>query len=152
MPAVSAILSALHLLALGVGLSSIEQRARALAGPLDTEGLKRVFRADALWGIAALLWITTGAARAFGPLEKGTEFYLGNRLFHLKLGLFLLIFVLEIVAMRTLTGWRKAVRRHETPDLSRAKTLATLSRVEMLLVVVIVFIASFMARGFGIPG
>ena len=46
MTALAAILSALHLLALAIGLPAIGMRAAALRGPLDPAGLKRVFAAD----------------------------------------------------------------------------------------------------------
>jgi putative membrane protein len=38
--------------------------------------LNDVFTADSFWGIAALLWIVTGLWRAFGGLEKGSDYYL----------------------------------------------------------------------------
>ena len=149
MPAISAIVSALHLLALAVGLPAIVLRAAALGGPLDAAALRRVFRADSAWGIAALLWVTTGPARAFGPLEKGSTFYLSSRLFFAKMALFLLVLLLEIGPMAALIGWRRALGRGATPDLSRARLYARLSWVEAILVVAIVFVAAFMARGFG---
>jgi putative membrane protein len=149
MAVAAAVLSGLHLLALAIGLPAIYVRTRALKGPLDGEGLRRVFVADSWWGLAALLWIATGPVRAFGPFEKGAAFYLGTWLFHLKLGLFALIFALEITPMVGLIRWRMALRRGESPDLSAAPLYRILSHVEMGLVVVIVFVAAFMARGFG---
>jgi putative membrane protein len=149
MTAVSAIFSALHLLALGIGLFAVSTRGRELAGRLDDAALKRVFRADALWGIAAVLWLVTGSARAFGPLEKGTDYYLHNPLFHVKIGLFLLVFLIELWPMTALIRWRGAIKRGEAPDLSRAKLFARLSHLEAALVTAIVFVAAFMARGFG---
>ena len=152
MPIGSAVLSALHLLALAIGLPAVVLRARALGRPLDAAGLQGVFRADLAWGIAAFLWLTTGPARAFGPFEKGTAFYLSSPLFHAKVTLFLIVFLLEIAPMRTLAGWRRALRRGETPDLSAARRLAALSWIEATAVVLIVFVAAFMARGFGMRG
>jgi putative membrane protein len=152
MHGLSAILSALHLLALAVGLPAIVLRATALRGPLDAIGLRRVLGADMAWGIAALLWITTGPGRAFGPFEKGTTFYLSSPLFYLKLGLFALVFALEIRPMVGLIGWRRALRAGHAPDVSRAGAYARLSWIEAILIVVIVFVASFMARGFGMGG
>ena len=149
MAVVAAVLSALHLLALAVGLPAIYARTRALRGPLDAESLRRVFIADGWWGFAALLWIATGPFRAFGPFEKGAAFYLGTWLFHLKLGLFALIFALEIGPMVGLIRWRMTLKRGESPDISAAPLYRLLSHIEMALVVVIVFVAAFMARGFG---
>src|SRR2546422_1184797 len=51
---ISAIVSALHVLALALGLPSIFFRGRALKGSLDGPGLHRLFTADTVWGIAAL--------------------------------------------------------------------------------------------------
>lgn len=147
--AISGILSALHVLSLAIGLPAVVLRGMALRGPLDAAGLRRVFAADAAWGIAAGLWILTGAARAFGPFEKGTAFYLHSPLFYLKIALFLLVFLFELRPMVGLIRWRAALKRGETPDLSRAGDYAMLSRLEATLVVAIVFVAAFMARGIG---
>ena len=145
----SAILSALHVLALALGLPSVYLRGRALKGPLDRDGLRRLLAADTVWGIAAGLWIATGLLRAFGGLEKGSQFYLQSPLFWTKMALFATVIILEIWPMVTFIRWRGALRRGETPDTSRARALYLVNHVEMGLVVLIVFVASFMARGFG---
>jgi len=145
----SAIVSALHVLALALGLPSVYLRGRALKGPLDRDGLRRLLAADTVWGIAAGLWIATGLLRAFGGLEKGSQFYLQSPLFWTKMALFATVIILEIWPMVTFIGWRGALRRGETPDTSRARALYLVNHVEMGLVVLIVFVASFMARSFG---
>jgi putative membrane protein len=146
---ISAVLSALHLLALAIGFGAIAVRAALLRRRLDPDRLRAVFVADNLWGLAAFLWITTGPARAFGPFEKGTQFYVSSTMFHLKIGLFLLILLLEIMPMVGLIKWRIALKRGATPDLSRAGLYSTLSHLEAGVVAAIVFVAAFMARGFG---
>jgi putative membrane protein len=145
----AAIVSALHLLALALGLPSVFVRGRALKGRLDRDGLQRVFAADTVWGVAAVLWLATGLLRAFAGLEKGTAFYLASHLFWLKMALFVAIVLLEIRPMMTLMRWRAAVRGGGTPDTSAARALYQVNHVELALVVVMVFVASFMARGFG---
>ena len=146
---ISAIVSALHVLALAIGLPSVLLRGRALKGPLDGDGFRRLFAADNAWGVAALLFVVTGLSRAFGGLEKGTTFYLHSTLFWTKLALFGAVLLLEIWPMVTFIRWRRARRRGETPNTSRARALHAINHVEMILAVVIVFVASFMARGFG---
>ena len=146
----SAIVSALHVLALGIGLPSVFFRGRALKGPLDAEGLRRLFAADNAWGGAAVLWIGTGLLRAFGGLEKGAHFYLHSRLFWAKVALFATILALEAWPMVTFIRWRIQRGRGQAPDTSSAAALWVLNHLEMGLVVVIVFVASFMARGFGL--
>ena len=150
MSAAAAVVAALHYFALVLGLSSVYLRGRALRGPLDVAGLKRLFTADNIWGIAAALWLVTGLLRAFGGLEKGSAFYLHSSLFWLKMALFVAVVVLEIRPMVTFIGWRRAAGRGGRPDTSAARTLYVINHIEMALVVVIVFVASFMARGFGL--
>ena len=146
---ISTTVSALHVLALALGLPSVYLRGRALNGPLDGEGLRRLFAADSVWGLAAVLWIVTGLLRAFGGLEKGGQFYLHSRLFWVKLGLFAVTLLLELGPMVTFIRWRVQQGRGETPDTGRAPTFYLLNHIQMGLIVVMVFVASFMARGFG---
>src|SRR5262245_26673275 len=143
----SAIVASLHYLALAIGLPAVMLRGRALKGPLDAPGLRRLFSADTMWGVAAALWVATGLLRAFGGLEKGSAFYLGSRLFYLKMALFVAIVALEIWPMLTFMRWRAAVRRGVLIDTSRAHALFEVNHVQLALVIVMVFVASAMARG-----
>jgi putative membrane protein len=143
------LLAAFHFLALAIGLGSIWGRARALRGPLDAQGLRRVFYNDTWWGIAALLWLLTGFARAFGPFEKGPAYYLSTPFFHAKVGLFIVVFLLELWPMITFIRWRRRIGRGETPDVSRALTFSKISYLQATIVVVMVFVAVAMARGTG---
>ena len=152
MRVLGAVVAALHYLALGAGLPAIWHRARLLGGSLDRECLRRVFLSDTVWGIAAVLWLVTGAMRAFGGIEKGASFYLGSWLFHLKLGLVALILALEILPMVALIRCRIALSRGQNPDLRNAALYRSLSFVQFAIVIAIVFVAAFMARGFGRMG
>jgi putative membrane protein len=146
----SAIVSALHVLAVALGVSSIYLRGRALKRPLDHDGLSRLFAADNVWGIAALLLLATGLLRAFGGLEKGTHFYLGSRLFWIKMALFLAVILLEIWPMVTFIRWRADRRHGRRPDTTQARALYAVTHAELAIVVLMVFVAAFMARGFGL--
>jgi putative membrane protein len=148
MLAFAAVVSSLHVLALATGLPAVTLRGHALRGPFDDRAFRRMFVADTLWGVAAIVWLATGLLRAFGGLEKGSAFYLGSTLFWTKMALFLLVVLLEIYPMTMLIRWRIARRHGDAPDTSSARTLYVVNHVEMVLVVVIVFVASFMARGF----
>ena len=146
----SAIVSSLHLLALAFGLPGVYLRGRALRGPLDDSGLARLFAADTVWGAAAVLWVATGLLRAFGGLEKGSQFYLSSPLFWVKMAFLLLIIALEVWPMVTFIRWRIARGRGQTPDTTHAGALYAINRVQVVLVVVMVFVASLMARGVGL--
>jgi putative membrane protein len=144
----AAILSSLHLLALAIGLPAVVLRGRALRGPFDDAGLRRLFAADTAWGIAAAFWLATGLLRAFAGVEKGTAFYLGSALFWTKMTLFLVVVVLEIHPMVTFIRWRAVRARTQRLDTSGARSLYVINHIEMAIVIVMVFVASFMARGF----
>lgn len=147
---IAALVSALHLLALALGLSAVYFRGRALRGTLDADGLRRLFAADNMWGLAAGLWLLTGLLRAFGGLEKGTAFYLASTVFWTKMALFAVILLLEIRPMTTFIRWRMGLRRGAMPDTSSARSLYRINHVQMALVVIMVFVAALMARGFGV--
>jgi len=146
-------LAALHLIALGLGLGAVIQRGTALREAPDARSLRRVFRADTLWGIAGALWIVTGLWRYLGGFDKGAAYYNGNALFHTKMALLGLVLVLELLPMIKLIGWRIALGHGGSPTAvavpATARRLALISHVQALLIVLMVFIAVSMARGYG---
>jgi putative membrane protein len=144
------ILASLHLLALGIGLGAIWARANALRSPLEVrENLQRVFLTDSLWGAAAFLWIGTGVWRFLGAVEKGTGYYLHNHVFLTKMALLALVLVLEVGPIVTLIRWRRTAAAGKPGDFRAAGRLATISRVQVWLIVLMVFAATAMARGLG---
>jgi putative membrane protein len=142
----SALLSAVHVLALALGLGAVFSRGRALARPLDDAGWRRLLAADNAWGIAAGLWVASGLARVFfGGKEPG--FYWRNGFFWLKLALFGLVFVLELTPMVTFMRVRSAQRRRAALPRFSVEAFRRINAAELALVVTIVFVAAFMARG-----
>jgi putative membrane protein len=143
----AAVLSALHVLALALGLPAIFLRTRALGRMPDPRAYPTLFAADNVWGLAAVLWLVTGLWRAFGTVEKGAAFYVESRMFWLKMGLFALVFVLEVLPMLTLIRWRIIIRRGGAPDFGIAPTLRAIGMLEVVLILAIPFVAALMARG-----
>jgi len=141
------LVATLHLLALPLGLGAIWARARTLSTIRGMADFPRVFVADNVWGLAAILWIATGLLRVFSGLEKGTAYYLNDRVFYVKMGLLAVILLLEIRPMMTLIRWRVGVRRGTVPDLTSAPALARISQIQAVLVVAMVFAATALARG-----
>ena len=145
----ASILSALHLLSLGVGLGAVFARGRALRALAvgDSSATSRILFADNFWGLAAMLWIATGLSRLFGGFDKAPGFYYWNGFFWLKMTLFAAIFALEILPMTTFIGWRGTLRRGGAIDTRRIPLLVRLNDAETALVLVIPFAAAAMARG-----
>nr|WP_315445752.1 DUF2214 family protein [uncultured Pseudomonas sp.] len=141
-------LAAIHLLAFALGFWAVLTRGtafRRLAAGTGEAG--RVLLADNLWGISALTLLVTGGMRAFGGYEKGTDYYLHQPLFHLKMTLLVLILLIELAPMVTLVKWRIASARGAALNTGRAKLYARISHVEALLLVLMVIAATGMARG-----
>jgi len=148
----SLLLAATHLIALGIGLGAVWARSRALRGIVDGAAIRRAFAADAWWGVAAVLWLATGLVRLLAGTEKATSYYLQNPLFHLKMGLFLLVLALEIWPMVTLIRWRRAMGRNQTAAFGAARRIARISMIEAFLIVAIVVVAVALARGYTLGG
>jgi putative membrane protein len=145
------LLAALHLLAYGFALASILRRTWALRRAAVPAALRSVFRADTRWGLSALVLIITGLMRAFGSYEKGADYYLHEPLFHVKMTLLVIILVLEVPSLLALMRWRAAVRKGAAPELRKARRYAHLSVIQTILLVLMVFAATGMARGIGLP-
>ena len=141
------LLASVHLLALAIGFGAVYVRARTLQVARFASDLRPAFFADNLWGVSGLLALGTGLWRAFGGLEKGTAYYLGQPLFLAKMGLVVLVLLLEIAPMVTLIRWRIAVRRSASPDLTSAPRLSRASYAQLAILCLIVFLATAVARG-----
>ncbi len=141
-------LAAVHLLAYALALWGVLTRGMAFrrVNP-DGSGSRSVLLADNFWGISALILLVTGGIRAFGGYEKGSDYYLHQPLFHLKMTLFFIILLLEIAPMVVLIKWRIALSRGEPVDVGRTRLFARISHVEALLIVLMVVAATGMARG-----
>ena len=143
---VSALLSAIHVLTLALGLGAVFIRGRMLARPLDAQTWRTLLAADSAWGIAAALWIASGLARVFFG-GKETGFYWNNGFFWVKMALFAIIFGLELTPMMTFIRVRNALKRGAPLPQFSVETVRKINSAEAHLVVVIVFVAAFMARG-----
>jgi putative membrane protein len=140
-------LAAVHLLAFALGFWAVLARGTAFRRLADGAGeVRSVLVADNIWGVSAVILLISGGMRAFGGYEKGTDYYLHQPLFHLKMTLFVLILLLEIAPMVTLIKWRIALARKVAIDTGRAKLFARISHVEALLVLLMVVAATGMAR------
>jgi putative membrane protein len=141
-------LAAIHLLAFALGFWAVLTRGtalRRLAGGADA--VRNVLVADNVWGLSALVLLVTGGMRAFAGYEKGSDYYLHQPLFHLKMTLFVLILLLEIAPMIALIKWRMALGKGVAIDSSRAGRFARISHLEALLLMLMVVAATGMARG-----
>lgn len=151
---IAVLLASLHYLAVGMGLGALFARGlhfRGLKRPgsNEREELNSALMAHQFWGLAAALWIITGFWRAFGHVEKPPDFYLHNPFFFIKLGLFGVILILEILPVATLFRWGVQLRKKGKVRIpkDRMGILVLLNDIELWLLVLIFFVTAAMARG-----
>lgn len=147
------LLAALHLLALGIGLGAVWARARALGSAHEQGALRRAFAADNWWGVAALLWISTGLWRLLAGTERATSFYTHDHIFWAKMTMLGVVLALEVWPMVTLLRWRRRSRSSVAgADSNAARAISRISYLQAALIVAMVFAAVAMARGYGLRG
>ncbi|GAA0712941.1 DUF2214 family protein [Dokdonella soli] len=110
--------------------------------------IDRLARADAGFGMLAGAVFLTGAARAVFGI-KGWAFYAHNPVFHLKVGLFVLVGLISIAPTRSFLRWRKARRQDPSFTVPQAEWQRARRwvMVELHLIALIPLAAVIMARG-----
>lgn len=115
---------------------------------LDAARVRRLFRTDLIYGIAALALFGTGAVRA-AYFEKGWDYYSGHPLFWTKVGIYFLIVGLSLPP--TLTYFRLAKEAKQGLPLEVTDALWARVRLflvlEMLALMIVPIVASTLARG-----
>ncbi|HEX2539830.1 MAG TPA: DUF2214 family protein [Caldimonas sp.] len=113
----------------------------------------RLQASDRWYGILAALVLVVGVLRVL-YFEKGREFYLGNPVFHAKLGLFLVVGLLSIYPTVRFIKWRAQTRQGLAPTVSAREygLIMLMLRAEVVLLVGVLLCASLMARGIGLRG
>jgi putative membrane protein len=110
-------------------------------------------KADMGFGIAATLVLITGICRVtLGA--KPWFFYLHNPVFHVKIGLFVLVGLISIWPSIVFVRWRKAIAANPEfhVDPAEWRKARRLLMIELHLVALIPLAAVIMARGIGYSG
>jgi putative membrane protein len=112
--------------------------------------IQRLAMIDLFYGIAAGLVFLSGLLR-FAYFGKGIHFYLGNPLFYVKVGMFLLVALISVYPTMRFLAWRKMLTQGDPPALGphTVTRLRIVIRLELGLLLVIPLLAVLMARGIG---
>ncbi|WP_426394362.1 DUF2214 family protein [Ralstonia sp. R-29] len=146
-----ALLAYLHYISIFTLIVFLTAEAVVLRPGMTPEIRQRLVRYDAVYGFAALAVLVTGGLRlAYGA--KGYGFYLHNPVFHVKVGLFILVGLLSIMPTVTILRWKKQAKTlpdFVPPPSEIAKTRRWVM-IESHLIVFIPLAAVLMARGIGL--
>lgn len=143
-----ALLAYVHFLSIFALFGFLVREWTLLNVSVETLRTDTLARADLGFGVASVAVLLSGAARAVFGL-KGWAFYAHNPVFHLKVGLFVLVGLMSIAPTRAFLRWRRnasgeAGYRVPADEWSRARRIVL---IELHLLALIPLAAVVMARG-----
>ena len=116
---------------------------------LNAAVVQRLARVDLIYGVAALAVLATGFARMLLG-AKGADWYIGNPLLYLKIGLFVLIGLLSIGPTLQFRRWLRTLQADGTlPDAEAVRRTRRRIMLQAHIVPFIPLAAVFLARGWG---
>lgn len=143
----SAITAYLHYLGFMVAFGALVIEAQTLQKDLSLAAAWRIVIADGIYGLSATIILITGILRVmyFG---KGTDYYLSNPVFYVKVGIFIVVSVLSLYPTISFVSWIKDLRDGKCPGLAvmQVQRLSWLIRGELAGFVLIPLFAAMLAR------
>ena len=148
-----AIMAFLHHLAAFTVVATLVVEVVLFKPPLTIVQARRLQRADIVFGIAATVVLIVGLLRVFF-FEKGPGYYFSDAFFLTKLTAFVVAGLISIYPTVMFLSWSKALKQGVAPDISAEKVRRARMCLmwELTAIVVILFCAPLMARGFGYFG
>jgi putative membrane protein len=137
----------IHYVAIMLLIASLLGEHLVLKQALTAAEARTLQRLDIIYGGSAALVLVTGIMRMY--LEKGTAYYLQNGPFHALLGVFVAVALLSIYPTVVFLRWRADTRAGKGQQLApgQLKKLQMILRVEMTLMLLAPFFATWMAHG-----
>ncbi|HVW68788.1 MAG TPA: DUF2214 family protein [Steroidobacteraceae bacterium] len=149
----AALMAFLHHLAAFSVVGALVAEVVLFKPPLAAAQARRIQVTDSIFGLSAGVLLIVGLLRVF-YFEKGGAYYFANGFFLAKLAAFLLAALISIYPTVLFLSWSKALKQGVTPEISpeQARRVRLCLMWELTAIVVILFCAPFMARGFGYFG
>jgi len=135
----------LHFIAILVLAGALLIENMATTRTINGEDARNLARVDAVYGLSAALVLLCGLTLWFW-VGKPAAFYSGNPLFHLKVGLFVLMGLLSLYPTRFYLRHRKSTAK----QISVPRPLIWVLRTEIGLLLLLPVLAVLMARGIGL--
>jgi putative membrane protein len=145
-----ALLAYAHFLAILTLVVFIASEA-ALCRPewMNSTIVNRLVTVDRIYGIAAGAVLVTGLLRIYLGM-KGSAYYWGNWLLHVKLTLFVVTGLISIAPTLRFVRWKKRLQAGGAlPDADEVRRTRKLVMLQAHIIPLIPLAAVFLARGFG---
>jgi putative membrane protein len=137
----------IHYVAIMLMIASLLGEHLLLKRAMAAAEAKTVQRLDIVYGASAALVLVTGIIRMF--LEKGIAYYNHHVAFHILFGIFVVAALLSIYPTMIFLRWRSetSVGRGQQLAQDQFRKLQMILRVEMTLLLLAPFFATWMAHG-----
>ena len=148
-----AIMAFLHHLAAFTVVGALVAEVMLFKPPLTVVQARKLQRVDSVFGVSAGVLLVVGLLRVV-YFEKGAGYYFSDAFFLTKFVAFVLAGVISIYPTVLFLSWSKALKQGVAPEMSAAQVRRARMCLmwELTAIVVILFCAPFMARGFGYFG
>jgi putative membrane protein len=137
----------IHYVAIMLLIASLLGEHLLLKRELTAAEARTIQRLDVVYGSSAVVVLISGILRMF--LEKGVAYYNHHIAFHILFGIFIIAGVLSIYPTRLYLRWRSDIRagRGQQLEPAQLKKMQMIVRVEMTLLLLAPFFATWMAHG-----
>ena len=148
-----AIMAFLHHLSAFTVVGALVAEVVLFKPPLSVAQARQLQRVDSVFGLSAGVLLVVGLLRVV-YFEKGAGYYFSDAFFLTKFVAFVLAGVISIYPTVLFLSWSKALKQGVAPEMSAAQVRRARMCLmwELTAIVVILFCAPFMARGFGYFG
>lgn len=134
----------LHFISIFAIVSAIVAQHLLLKEQMSRKEILRLARLDTIYGIAAIVLLIAGMTLWFG-VGKPAEFYSKNWVFHLKLGLYL---VLGLLSIYPSLFFRRNKQGEDLEELVNIPPrIKMMIRLELVILLIMPFLAGIMAKG-----
>tara|TARA_Y100001968_G_C19167224_1_gene623843 strand:- start:77 stop:574 length:498 start_codon:yes stop_codon:yes gene_type:complete len=147
----SAIVAYLHYLSFMLCFAALlYERIRLKVNPTRSEAVSIVV-ADVIYGIAGVILLISGIFRVL-KYGQGSEFYVNNPLFWVKIGLFASVGGLSLYPTFTYVLWAIPLSKGNLPEVSLnlVERFRLIINIELIGFALIPLFAALMARGIGL--
>jgi len=141
------IVATIHYIAIMLLIASLVGEHLLLKQELTAAQASTLQRLDIVYGASAAIVLITGIWRMF--LEKGAAYYNHHIAFHILFGIFVIAALLSIYPTLIFLRWRSDTRAGRGQQLAQDqfRKIQIILRVEMTLLLLAPFFASWMAHG-----
>jgi putative membrane protein len=148
-----AIMAFLHHLSAFTVVGALVAEVMLFKPPLSVAQARQLQHVDSVFGLSAGVLLVVGLLRVV-YFEKGAGYYFSDAFFLTKFVAFVLAGVISIYPTVLFLSWSKALKQGVVPEMSTAQVRRArlCLMLELTAIVVILFCAPFMARGFGYFG